>query len=101
MARIFPFANGVLLKLTTYLNFMENFIASNLHVDLHSDNFYTWVSIVHVCIHVFFNGQTCQKNLMMTMMMMMMMMMVMMIIINFIQLSCNLSMLLLIGNTIT
>ena len=95
MARIFPFANGVLLKLTTYLNFMENFIASNLHVDLYSDNIYTWVSIVHVCIHVFFNGQTCQKNLMMTMMMMMM------IIINFIQLSCNLSMLLLIGNTIT
>ena len=71
---------------------MENFIASNLHVDLYSDNFYTWVSIVHVCIHVFFNGQTCQKNLMMMMMMM---------IINFIQLSCNLSMLLLIGNTIT
>ena len=98
MARIFPFANGVLLKLTRYLNFMENFIASNLHVDLYLDNFYTWVSIVHVCIHVFFNGQTCQKNLMMTMMMMMMMMM---IIINFIQLSCNLSMLLLIGNTIT
>ena len=98
MARIFPFANGVLLKLTRYLNFMENFIASNLHVDLYSDNFYTWVSIVHVCIHVFFNGQTCQKNLMMTMMMMMMMMMM---IINFIQLSCNLSMLLLIGNTIT
>ena len=98
MARIFPFANGVLLKLTRYLNFMENFIASNLHVDLYSDNFYTWVSIVHVCIHVFFNGQTCQKNLMMTMMMMMMMMI---IIINFIQLSCNLSMLLLIGNTIT
>ena len=92
MARIFPFANGVLLKLTRYLNFMENFIASNLHVDLYSDNFYTWVSIVHVCIHVFFNGQTCQKNLMMMMMMM---------IINFIQLSCNLSMLLLIGNTIT
>ena len=99
MARIFPFANGVLLKLTRYLNFMENFIASNLHVDLYSDNFYTWVSIVHVCIHVFFNGQTCQKNLMMTMTMMMMMMMMM--IINFFQLSCNLSMLLLIGNTIT
>lgn len=54
MARIFLFANGVLLKLTRYLNFMENFIASNLHVDLYSDNFYTWVSIVHVCIHVFF-----------------------------------------------
>ena len=100
MAIIFPFANGVLLKLTRYLNFMENFIASNLHVDLYSDNFYTWVSIVHVCIHVFFNGQTCQKNLMMTMTMMMMMMMMMMII-NFFQLSCNLSMLLLIGNTIT
>ena len=97
MARIFPFANGVLLKLTRYLNFMENFIASNLHVDLYSDNFYTWVSIVHVCIHVFFNGQTCQKNLMM----MMIIIIIIIIIINFIQLSCNLSMLLLIGNTIT
>ena len=95
MARIFPFANGVLLKLTRYLNFMENFIASNLHVDLYSDNFYTWVSIVHVCIHVFFNGQTCQKNLMM------LMIIIIIIIINFIQLSCYLSMLLLIGNTVT
>ena len=99
MARIFPFANGVLLKLTRYLNFMDNFIASNLHVDLYSDNFYTWVSIVHVCIHVFFNGQTCQKNLMM--MMMIIIIIIIIIIINFIQLSCNLSMLLLIGNTIT
>ena len=97
MARIFPFANGVLLKLTRYLNFMENFIASNLHVDLYSDNFYTWVSIVHVCIHVFFNGQTCQKNLMM----LMIIIIIIIIIINFIQLSCNLSVLLLIGNTIT
>ena len=97
MARIFPFANGVLLKLTRYLNFMENFIASNLHVDLYLDNFYTWVSIVHVYIHVFFNGQTCQKNLML----MMIIIIIIIIIINFIQLSCNLSMLLLIGNTVT
>ena len=97
MARISPFANGVLLKLTRYLNFMENFIASNLHVDLYLANFYTWVSIVHVCIHVFFNGQTYQKNLML----MMMIIIIIIIIINFIQLSCNLSMLLLIGNTVT
>ena len=62
MARMFPFANGVLLKLTRYLNFMENFIASNLHVDLYSDNFYTWVSIVHVCIHVFLMGKPVRRT---------------------------------------
>ena len=69
-----------------------------------SDNFYTWVSIVHVCIHVFFNGQTCQKNLMMLMIIIIIIIIIVIIIIiiiNFIQLSCYLSMLLLIGNTVT